>query len=227
MNRERSSMAKRAWTKQQLKQAIKSSYSYSETLQHLGLVNRGGNFATIKKHIDLLGLDTSHFVRRTGQFKPGHKHNRVYTNNEMFIKDRRFNTGVIKSRILADNLLQYMCTECNNKGYHNSKKLVLQLDHINGDSSDNRLSNLRFLCPNCHSQTETFSGLVNQISTNKWYGPKYNKRKCDHDAVCKRFNEINNYTRVGKEFDISDNAVRKIVNKKYKKVYKTKRIRKQ
>ena len=54
--------------------------------------------------------------------------------------------------------MKYKCAICGNNGIWNNQKLVLQLDHKNGDNTDNRLSNLRLLCPNCHSQTDTFSG---------------------------------------------------------------------
>lgn len=54
--------------------------------------------------------------------------------------------------------MEYRCSICGNTGEWNSKKLVLQLDHINGIHNDNRIENLRLLCPNCHSQTDTFCG---------------------------------------------------------------------
>lgn len=54
--------------------------------------------------------------------------------------------------------MEYKCACCGNTGEWNGRPLVLQLDHINGDNCDNRLENLRFLCPNCHSQTDTFAG---------------------------------------------------------------------
>lgn len=50
----------------------------------------------------------------------------------------------------------YVCSLCSNTGTHNDMPLVLQLDHIDGNSDNNMPSNLRLLCPNCHSQTETF-----------------------------------------------------------------------
>ena len=63
----------------------------------------------------------------------------------------------VRQRILKEGWLEYECNECNIKDY-NGKPLSLELDHINGKRDDHRLENLRFLCPNCHSQTKTFRG---------------------------------------------------------------------
>lgn len=63
----------------------------------------------------------------------------------------------VRSRILKEELLDYECNECGIKEWNN-KEIALELDHINGDGHDHRLENLRFLCPNCHSQTKTFRG---------------------------------------------------------------------
>jgi 5-methylcytosine-specific restriction endonuclease McrA len=63
----------------------------------------------------------------------------------------------IRKIIIKENLIEYKCSECNIQTWNN-KSLSLHLDHINGMNSDNRLENLRFLCPNCHSQTETYTG---------------------------------------------------------------------
>lgn len=68
------------------------------------------------------------------------------------------NTTKLKERIIAANIIPYECAICGNKGEWQGQKLVLQLDHINGKHFDHRKENLRFLCPNCHSQTHTFSG---------------------------------------------------------------------
>jgi Zn finger protein HypA/HybF involved in hydrogenase expression len=66
--------------------------------------------------------------------------------------------GVLRNKIIKEGLILYKCSECGIINEWNGKKLVLELDHISGDSSDNRIENLRFLCPNCHSQTPTFKG---------------------------------------------------------------------
>lgn len=62
-----------------------------------------------------------------------------------------------KSRLIKANLIEYKCSCCGITEW-NGKPLTLQLHHINGNNRDNRLENLTFLCPNCHSQTDNFSG---------------------------------------------------------------------
>lgn len=64
----------------------------------------------------------------------------------------------LKQQLIKHNVLPYECAICNNEGTWMNKTLSLQLDHINGINNDDRLENLRFLCPNCHAQTETFAG---------------------------------------------------------------------
>lgn len=64
----------------------------------------------------------------------------------------------IKSRLFEAGLLENRCYECGIEPTWNGKPLTLHLDHINGVNNDNRLENLRLLCPNCHSQTHTYAG---------------------------------------------------------------------
>jgi Zn finger protein HypA/HybF involved in hydrogenase expression len=79
-------------------------------------------------------------------------------NSQIFVENSPVARSVVRKRILNENLIQYVCSLCSNNGSHLGLPLVLQLDHINGKNSDHRLENLRWLCPNCHSQTSTFSG---------------------------------------------------------------------
>ena len=101
----------------------------------------------IKNRIKLLKIDTSHF-----------KYPKRKSLNQLCISDGKYHRGGLKKRLVKNKILKNICYECGQLPFYNNKKLTLQLDHINGNNKDNRLENLRLLCPNCHSQTETFSG---------------------------------------------------------------------
>jgi 5-methylcytosine-specific restriction endonuclease McrA len=80
-----------------------------------------------------------------------------YSDEKVFVENSSYQRYGIKKRILKKNLLEYKCVCCGNVGTHNGQELVLQLDHINGVNNDHRLENLRFLCPNCHTQQDTYA----------------------------------------------------------------------
>lgn len=83
---------------------------------------------------------------------------KTLTPNELiFTENSTYANEMVKQRIVKDNLLVYKCVKCNLDSWQ-SETIVLDLDHINGNNRDNRLENLRYLCPNCHSQTDTYKG---------------------------------------------------------------------
>jgi Zn finger protein HypA/HybF involved in hydrogenase expression len=79
------------------------------------------------------------------------------SNDVIFVEDSTYANEMVKQRIVKDNLLEYKCVKCRIDSWQ-GETLVLDLDHINGNNRDNRLTNLRYLCPNCHSQTDTYKG---------------------------------------------------------------------
>lgn len=145
---------------------IQESTSIRQIIQKLNLSETGGTYANFKKIIRYYNLDTSHFT--------GHGWSKGLTkdNNESLKKssiNKRFSSDVLFSENsppsivgcqLRERLIEegreYKCEKCGLKAEWEGKKLTLQVDHINGINNDNRKENLRFLCPNCHSQTETW-----------------------------------------------------------------------
>ena len=104
-----------------------------------------------------MGIDFNEF--KTISEKNHKKGNPKYSLEEILIENSSYtNRTRLKIRLLKEHLIEYKCAICGNKGEWNNQPLTLQLDHINGINNDNRIENLRFLCPNCHSQTETYSG---------------------------------------------------------------------
>ena len=108
-----------------------------------------------------------------------------YTKEQVFTEHSLYPRNKLKARIINQRLIEYKCSECDNVGVHNGNPLSLQLDHVNGKSEDNRLENLRFLCPNCHSQTDTYAGkapkgkrlYIKQPNTKNFYERKFEEDK--------------------------------------------------
>ncbi len=78
--------------------------------------------------------------------------------NEVLIENSDFCRTHLKRKLFQAGLIRNECYICKQLPIWNGLPLVLQLDHINGISNDNRIENLRILCPHCHSQTQTFAG---------------------------------------------------------------------
>lgn len=81
---------------------------------------------------------------------------------EIFIKDKDGGKSSVRKYIRLYKLIEEKCKECGLSETWNGKPLTLQLEHMSGDSTDDRLENLCWLCPNCHSQTETYTGKANR-----------------------------------------------------------------
>lgn len=85
------------------------------------------------------------------------KGKKFVSNNTILTKDSGYSTHCVRNRVIKDNLLRYECASCHINSWKN-KKIVLELDHVDGNNRNHSLENLRFLCPNCHSQTPTYKG---------------------------------------------------------------------
>jgi len=86
-----------------------------------------------------------------------HSQTRRLSDEQVFVENSQYARHHIKRRVIEQQMIPYRCASCDNDGTHNGRPLVLQLDHMNGVNDDNRLENLRFLCPNCHSQEDTYA----------------------------------------------------------------------
>lgn len=145
------------YKKENLGKIVKESFSLAEVLRKIGIKDMGSNFATLKKYIQLYGLDTSHFRGRTWNKGMQHTDYAALNKLEDVLKLNTYIKGCcLKNRLIKEGLKESKCERCGNNGVWMNAKLTLELHHINGDHYDNRIENLQILCPNCHSQTKNY-----------------------------------------------------------------------
>lgn len=141
-------------TKNELELIVSESKTLAEVMRKLGYSsNRGNSIKGLKQYFDELGIDYSKFSNNF--FTYSHPINEL---EDILVENCSYtNMTRLKKRILKAGLLKNECYICGISEWQD-KPLVLQLDHINGNNRDNRIENLRLLCPNCHSQTDTWCG---------------------------------------------------------------------
>lgn len=223
---------KRSYTNEQFLQAVKDAQCMTDTLRNLNLTE--GSRKSAKKLLQELNPDTSHWIDinilKMNNFKTGAKEIPI---NEVLVENSKYIYSDLKKKLIKHNLIEEKCYECGLNNFWNNKELILQLDHINGIHNDNRIENLRFLCPNCHSQTETFCG---KLSKTKLPKCKYcdnnvrNKRSktCKSCYLSKDFRTLNwptdqeivdllnsdTFRIVAKKLNINESSIRHRVKKK-------------
>jgi 5-methylcytosine-specific restriction endonuclease McrA len=144
------------YTKEVLEPLVRESSSYGQIIDRLGLKRSGGTQANLVRRVQMHGLSTAHFLGRVASGAQA-RHKRL-TAAEVLVLNRtgRREPAALLRRVLLEAGVQHRCKGCGQDSVWNGMTLMLHVDHVNGDYLDNRLTNLRFLCPNCHSQTPTF-----------------------------------------------------------------------
>lgn len=153
-----------SYTEEQLRSAISNSKTLSESMLRLGIRAAGGNYKTIHRLIKELNINTNHFVPDIVRAEKLKK--RVQANKkdikEILTENSNYCRKNLKKRLYDDGLKNRYCELCGQGEVWNGKKLSLILDHINGIYNDNRLINLRIVCPNCNATLDTHCGKNNK-----------------------------------------------------------------
>lgn len=147
---------------EEFRNIVKNCDTYSGILAYFGLMNRGNNHKTLKKRINKLGIE----FKSIGYSK-------ILVNNRKKPISHYLKKGVevtntfLKKRLIEEGLIEEKCAICGQENIWNGNYLSLHVDHKNGDPTDHRLMNLRFLCPNCHSQTKNYCGKAKRLPRKK------------------------------------------------------------
>lgn len=226
---------------EELRAVVETSKTISDVLRKLNIVISGGNYKLIKKLCKEYNIDITHFDGKS--WRLGQVYD--FKIKTEYILENKFeiSRNQLKKRLLDEGLLEYKCKKCGNIGEWMGEKISLELDHINGVNNDNRLENLRILCPNCHSQTQTYRNKNKKIEKivkpNNLSDVFMEKKLCrcgkeirSRSKNCIECNSIINrkvkrpnidelilavknssYLAVSKKYGVSDNTIRKWIKK--------------
>lgn len=140
-----------------VKKYLPISNSLNHLCNNLGLKGVDGYYKKLKRIIRENGLSTEHFgTIRLSNNGGGRNKYTAMLDEEFFVKDSKRQGESILKRLISGNYKEYKCENCGISEW-NGKPLKLQVHHINGDHYDNRIENLQLLCPNCHTQTDTYA----------------------------------------------------------------------
>jgi transposase-like protein/Zn finger protein HypA/HybF involved in hydrogenase expression len=202
---------------------ISESTSTKQILLGVGYqsANGSGAYSIFSRECDKRNIEKPVYVQKTtiGDFSKKNKKQ----DNEVFIEKSTYTRCSLKKRIIKNKLIKYECSKCGLVDKWVGEKISLQLEHINGINDDNRLINLTFLCPNCHSQTNTYAGKKLKITHYCECGNEKNKysKICSvcssnkqrtvvrpsYEDLMKEIKELG-YCGTGRKYGVSDNAVR-------------------
>lgn len=190
---------------EQFVELLKKSSTISEVLFKLGYTTKGNSwgYSQIKRRMTDLNLDYSIFKGKS--YLENKKPDKI-SEQDILRENCKHQRTVLRRYIIKNNLIPYKCAICGCTEWQ-GKTLSLELDHINGINNDNRLENLRFLCPNCHSQTSTYGSRNQQLNESK-----YDISDELRTMVENKYKEVKNIKQVSSILGIRRCVVTKIVN---------------
>lgn len=195
-------------TDEQFVSLLKNSTTISEVLFKLGYSIKGNSwgYSQVKQRMTDLNLDFSIFKGKNSIYK--NTAAKTVTPEILFKNNCKHNRNILRRYIIKNELIPYKCSICGLTTWNN-KTISLELDHINGINNDNRLENLRFLCPNCHSQTTTYGSRNSKINySTSDYNITDEIRKLIYDT----YEKYKNVKTVSSILGIRRNVVTRVVN---------------
>jgi hypothetical protein len=228
------------YTESEVRTAVANARSLSDALRALGLRTAGGNFRTLKALIARYDISTEHLDSNWARRATPPVRHRVPL-AEVMTTGSTYNRTDLKRRLYDEGLKQRACELCQQGEQWHGRHISLVLDHVNGIHDDNRLENLRIVCPNCNAGLDTHCGRRTRNGprdcarcgaeflpryTNQQYcsqecgsryprsrRPKPESRKAERPSYGQLLRELeeSNYSAVGRQYGVSDNAVRKWV----------------
>lgn len=140
-----------------IERAVPGARSRADVLRRLELETTAANSKALGSRIEKLGIDTSHFLgRAANRGRPGERRYALPL-SDVLVRGRPCSSATLKRRLFDGGLKPRRCERCGIDAWQ-GEAIALELHHVNGDRTDNRLSNLSLLCPNCHSLTDTYRG---------------------------------------------------------------------
>jgi hypothetical protein len=149
------------YSRSDAERAVSASLSYAEALRALGLCATGGNWRTLKIWIVRWGIATDHFDPRRAQRRALQRRPRPL--DEILVEGSTYSRNHLKARLYREGLKERLCEICGQGELWQDRRMGLILDHINGVRDDNRLDNLRIVCPNCAATLDTHCGRKNRL----------------------------------------------------------------
>lgn len=233
-----------SYSEQDAREAIAASRSYAEALRRLDMCPSGGNWRTLKHYATIeWSIPVAHFDPRAAQREALARHRlRVKQPlDEILVEDSTYRSrGSLKARLFADGLKQRRCELCGQGELWRGRRMSLILDHVNGTRTDNRLENLRIVCPNCAATLDTHCGRNVRLiracetcgatfkarsGTQRWCSPRCAQhgeagrqghlklRRVERPPYEQLVAEVRalGWSAVGRRYGVSDNAIRKWV----------------
>ena len=222
---------KERYSEENIKKVAKNATCIKEALIAMGLRAAGGNYKVFHKYVEKYGIDTSHFDaykhKNIGKWSSENKK----PLSDILVENSSYSRDYLKKRLYKEGLKERFCemSGCGQGEEWMKKKMSLILDHINGVHDDNRIDNLRIVCPNCNATLPTHCGKhkakpkepkeIKDIKDPGWREkPSLKRRVVKRPPFIQLKGEIKElgYSATGRKYGVSDNAIRKWI-KSYEK----------